>query len=560
MPEALIYPLIRKIDVISSNSYLISTSDVILLIDPGGLSGQGEHLSGIIADCRVEKDRPVFVFLTHAHIDHFQCVQSNPAFTVPGAVIFAAHHAGAQAIEAGDVRITQADLLQQPLSRMKIPLHLFTPWGEDPAEASQSICFPGGTRISILRDQMSGDLPGLPHERIVFGSGPALDLYHTPGHSPDSICLRMGNLLFSGDLLFAANPGLAGVTGWSQEALVASLSGMEQLVAGGGVTVVCPGHGRVIPAPDAVRMFSRVRADADALSDIAELNRERASKTAEYAEECMEQVNELFTIMAGRLSYVTYILDELGESGMAEEVSVLIQSDTIEELLDAFRDFSEKYQLQSPGPVPLMLKAGQVMAKLDKTFQKNELAGIIDPTMVRRASRLLADYTTMLRGFTLPGEIVDHDLIPVSESIVTGLSVPVLSDEAVLCSPDDDGAFARILLTRIGSRPLLEEVQCNIFPEQHAIRALIDSDLYADLMTYILENLVGVGAEVIEICIRQRDRDAMVMIKGTMAPLFINPKRRTEKFLKGLSERAGGTLTIDGDDREVRYKFTAGTP
>jgi glyoxylase-like metal-dependent hydrolase (beta-lactamase superfamily II) len=558
VPEARIYPLIRKIDVISSNSYVISSSDVILLIDPGGLSGQGDHLSRVIADCRAEKDRPVFVFLTHAHIDHFQCVQSNPAFTVPEAVIFAAHHEGAQAIEAGDVTITQADLLQQPLSRMKIPLHLFTAGRDEPAEASQSVCFPGGARISILRDQVSDDLPGLPHERIVFGTGPALDLYHTPGHSPDSICLRIGNLLFSGDLLFAANPGLAGVTGWSQKALVVSLSGMEQLVARGGITVVCPGHGRVIPASDAVRIFSRVRADADTLSDIAELNRERASRTAEYAGECMEQVNELFTIMAGRLSYVAYILDELGESGMAHEVSALIRSDTIDELLDAFRSFSEEYQQQSSGPVPLMLKAGQVMAKLELTFEKNELAGIIDPTMVRRASRLLADYITLLRGFALPGEIVDHDLVPVSEALVTGLSLPVLSDEAVLCSPNDDAAFARILLTRIGSRPLLEEVQCNILPEQPAIRALIDGDQYADLMTYILEDLVGMGADVIEIRIKQRDRDAIVMIKGTITPLSLSPKRRTEKFLRGLSIRAGGTLTIDIDDRMVRYKFTAG--
>ncbi|MFA6225580.1 MAG: hypothetical protein WC620_05215 [Methanoregula sp.] len=37
-PEAQLYPLIRKIDTISSNSYLIQTGDVILLIDPGGLA------------------------------------------------------------------------------------------------------------------------------------------------------------------------------------------------------------------------------------------------------------------------------------------------------------------------------------------------------------------------------------------------------------------------------------------------------------------------------------------------------------------------------------------
>ena len=44
----------------------------------------------------------------------------------------------------------------------------------------------------------------------------------------------------------------------------------------------------------------------------------------------MEQVNELFTVMAGRLAYVTYILDELDEAGMAEEAAALISSDSID--------------------------------------------------------------------------------------------------------------------------------------------------------------------------------------------------------------------------------------
>ncbi|NLD57547.1 MAG: MBL fold metallo-hydrolase, partial [Methanomicrobiales archaeon] len=73
--DAQIFPLIRKIDVISSNSYLIATGDVLILIDPGGLPEQAETLAKVIQTCREEKDRPVFVILTHAHVDHFLGVQ-----------------------------------------------------------------------------------------------------------------------------------------------------------------------------------------------------------------------------------------------------------------------------------------------------------------------------------------------------------------------------------------------------------------------------------------------------------------------------------------------------
>jgi glyoxylase-like metal-dependent hydrolase (beta-lactamase superfamily II) len=554
-PQASIYPLIRKIDIISSNSYLIATPDVILVIDPGGLSEQGALLSRVITDCREEDDRPVFVFLTHSHVDHFLGVQAHPSFASPETVVFAVHEEGARALENGDRTITQADLLGQPFSPITIGLHLFTGERADMPGIPGSLCFSNGATITIMSDQAP---QGLPHERIQFGTGPALDLYHTPGHSPDSICLAIGNLLFCGDLLFAANPGLAGVTGWSQEALIHSLSSLEHLIATRGITLVCPGHGRIITAKDAIRMFSQVRTEALTLSDIAELNRERAAATAEFAEDCMEQVNELFTIMAGRLAYVTYILDELGEAGMAEEASALISGDTIDELLEAFRDFSREYQQKSSSPVPLMLKAAQVMGKLERTFQQKELAGIIDPTMVRRAARLLADYITMLRGFTLPCEQADYDLVPVIEAIITGLSVPPLSDEEILSGPDDEGDFPRILLSRIGTRPLLEEMECGIVAKTPSVRALIDPGHFTDLVTYILEDLVGTGAGRIAVRTEQGASAAKVTITGDLPG---SPQeRRTWQFLRGLAERAGGTLVIRENEGLQSFEFTARVP
>ena len=65
------YPIIRKIDTISSNSYLLRTPDALLLIDPGGLAEQADHLASVIEECRKEHDLPLVVFLTHAHVDHF---------------------------------------------------------------------------------------------------------------------------------------------------------------------------------------------------------------------------------------------------------------------------------------------------------------------------------------------------------------------------------------------------------------------------------------------------------------------------------------------------------
>lgn len=555
---ASIYPLIRKIDTISSNSYLLSTPDAIILIDPGGLSAQVEHLAGVIGECRAEKERPVFVFLTHVHIDHFIGVQSSPAFAHPNAAVFAVQEEGARALAEGDTKLTVAALLETKLLPMKIGLPLVTEDRGNTPGVPVSLAFPNGAEITIVQDRYTGKNPrGIRHERITFGPGPALDIYHTPGHSPDSICMRYGDFFFIGDILFAASPGVAGMRGWSQKELLETLPVVEEIIAQGGIRCVLPGHGRDLSAPDAARMLAAVRRDAAALSNIAELSYERAVQTAEYAGDCMEQVNELFTIMAGRLQYTSYLMDELGEGGMAEQANALINSDTIDELLETFRDYATEHHNEQKISVHLVLKAGQVIAKLDRTFNRDELAGIIDPTLVDRAARLLSDYTTLLRGFAPPGELSEHDIGSLTGAVMTGLSVPPCSDEDVLTSGDDDAAFVRILLKRIGARPLLEDVDVTISLDRDPLHAIIDGDHYADLLTYILEDIIGTGAGRVTVSTRPTGSSVAVTVTGDVPYQNMQQERRTWRFLRGLATRTGGSLSITGSEGMQQFEFVA---
>jgi glyoxylase-like metal-dependent hydrolase (beta-lactamase superfamily II) len=547
---ARVYPLIRKIDTISSNSYLIETPDIILLIDPGGLAEQAEQLALVIGECRQEQDRPVFVVLTHAHIDHFAGVFTIPAFASPETAVFAVQELGGEAMERGDAKLTTAELQGKTHPPMKVDLNLFPRSWEANTGIPVSTTFRNGTTVTITYDRTETG-GGLPHARLEFGAGPAIELWQTPGHSPDSICIRIGGLLFIGDILFAANPGVAGMCGWDQEALIHSLGHMLAVIDGGGITIVCPGHGRMVTAPDAARMLSAVRVDAQALSNIAELNRERAEQTAAFAEDCIEQVNELFTIMAGRLYYVSYVMEELGESDIADRMGAVIPADTIDELLEAFSAFAEEHHRCSRDSIYLALKAGQVIARLDRAFKKEELMRIIDPTLVERAGRLLSDYIIMFRGFTPPSELSECDLVPVIEAIVTGLSVPSCSDEDLLSSADDNAAFIQILLSRIGTRPLLEDVKFTFDTKDRTLPVSVDQDHFADLVTYILEDLVGTGSDRIAITIRREDRCVFVTLSGNCSTVSSEKIPPNRSFLASLCERAGGTLTCmeDGDIR-----------
>jgi glyoxylase-like metal-dependent hydrolase (beta-lactamase superfamily II) len=547
-PGAQVYPFIRKIDTISSNSYLIQTDDIILLIDPGGIAEQSAQLAWVIEEIREDNDRPVFVFLTHAHVDHFFGTQCIPAFAYSEAAVFAVQESGAAALETGDVKLTQAELLGQTISPVRIGLPLITDERSGSDGVPISLAFSNGATVTITRGQTRG---GLVQERIRFGSGPSLEVYHTPGHSPDSICLRIGGLLCIGDVLFAANPGIAGLCGWDQPALIRSLDGCEALLADGGIDLVLPGHGRVISSADAKKMFSAIRSNALALENIAELNHERAIETAAFAKDSMEQVNELFTIMAGRLYYVSYVMDELGETDVAAEVSHLIKGDIIDELLEAFRSFSEEHHRRSGVSIHLALKAGQVIARLERSFDGAGLAHIIDPSLVERAERLLSDYTTMLRGFCPPRELAECDLVRHLEALVTGLSVPSCSDDDLLSSEDDNSTFTRLLLRRIGMQPLLTDVAFTFSSGEKTLMATVDHDDLTDLVTYILEDLVGTGSGAITLQVGRSGDAALVTISGTGCTVTDGSGKGCG-FLKRLSERVGGTLFFydAGDRRE----------
>ena len=69
-----------------------------------------------------------------------------------------------------------------------------------------------------------------------------LEVLHTPGHTPGSVCLRVAdaNLLLSGDTLFAGGWGRVDLPGGSPEAMVESIRRLRGLEEG---LLVLPGHG-----------------------------------------------------------------------------------------------------------------------------------------------------------------------------------------------------------------------------------------------------------------------------------------------------------------------------
>ena len=68
-----------------------------------------------------------------------------------------------------------------------------------------------------------------------------LKVYHTPGHSPGSVCLEVQDHVFCGDVIFAGSIGRTDLWGGSYDVLMDSIH--RQVVPLGEEKILRPGHG-----------------------------------------------------------------------------------------------------------------------------------------------------------------------------------------------------------------------------------------------------------------------------------------------------------------------------
>lgn len=79
--------------------------------------------------------------------------------------------------------------------------------------------------------------------QVVGVGGVGLQVLHTPGHAPGSVCLYSSDLdaVFTGDTLFAGGPGATGRSYSDSDVIVKSIR--NRLLTLPGQTTVHPGHG-----------------------------------------------------------------------------------------------------------------------------------------------------------------------------------------------------------------------------------------------------------------------------------------------------------------------------
>ena len=176
-----------RVGPIGTNCYILEDDQTNLaaVIDPGD---EPELIQEALEKEGVEVR---YLLLTHGHYDHTTAV---PAL----------HRVYPQA----DIYIHQAD-----------------------ANGAGSTLFPLAGEVDDLKLYDEGDVIRLGDHEI--------QVLHTPGHSPGSVTLKVEDVLFTWDTLFAGSCGRTDLRGGSYEQIMQSLKRLGELK---GDFHVCPGH------------------------------------------------------------------------------------------------------------------------------------------------------------------------------------------------------------------------------------------------------------------------------------------------------------------------------
>lgn len=176
-----------------SNCYILGDDGEGAVIDPGVDTGE---IMRVVDEAGLAVK---YIILTHAHIDHICSVDELRDRT------------GAK------VLVHEADAPSLPDSRLN-----------------------GSAMFSSRRAFREADVLLKDGDSVNLG-GLKLQIIHTPGHTPGGICIKVENIVFTGDTLFRMSIGRTDLGNGDHDTLIRSITG--KLFNLEDDTVVYPGHG-----------------------------------------------------------------------------------------------------------------------------------------------------------------------------------------------------------------------------------------------------------------------------------------------------------------------------
>jgi glyoxylase-like metal-dependent hydrolase (beta-lactamase superfamily II) len=506
-----IFPIFAKPSIVSSNCFIVSAPAAILVIDPGASHQQTRQISDVVTAALAVSKRPVLLILTHCHQDHSQ--EADRLVLPAGTVLRRlAHDAAARALERNDRALTCNYLYPWNPPICNAPIHgrLFAVDGA--CEASE-LSLGRGNRLEIARRPASLD-DGLAQRSIALGDGERLDIYHTPGHTSCSLSFQLGAVLMMGDLPFAANPGVCGLDGWNQEELMRTLPGVDRLLDNREVAICCPGHGHAVSAAAMRDQLRLMREEARDLTAVEAMNATRITGLKRYTDEFLEEASALFTILSGRLYAASYYLFDEG----TDRLPVPLDLDGIDNTLTEFRRFDDAFRHSTTPELSVVIKGVQAARSLQQALARDDVQRLLEPSLVGRARRRLADFLGVVRGWQFLSAESPSRVNSVLAHLVARVESHADTDAAELLSlAGDRRRFLDVLTRRLAARSPFDQVTVDYVGACRQSEAGIAAQRLDDIVTSLIEGMAAAGARHIRLGTEVVNHQLLVRLSADIA-------------------------------------------
>jgi len=508
---ASILPFTRYPDVCCSNAYLVRTLREIIVIDTGADEAHIASVVAAICAANGEHPRDVSVLLTHCHLDHAYGVIRHREWIQSSRAAVFAQEEGALALEAGDPHQTVAEMYGREIEPVPVDVHLLT--REDRACGGERTVEARGRTVRLSTDRVQvDDETVLYRQHVTYQSGTTCTVYSMPGHSPDSIFIRIGEHLFIGDILFAASPGIAGLHRWDCDHLCASIRAARLLLESGEIAFCWNGHGRGLSVSDTLMALGSLETEAEKLKGISAFDPDRLRASVSYARDMLIEAGKLFSVIGGRLYYLSYYLEELGEIEEAKKYRDLLQNDAIDEFLTNFSTFAGEFGEGRKIEIQFVLKAVQIVGKIERVLGSSPNNPVLDASLVRRVRYLLTDCLSTVYGLNERLNDRNIDLAGCLEAFVARYNDPSYLDDAMIAAAEDESAFLTALAARIANPVIFEETVVSVEVCPRPLPVMTDPDRLCDGITGLIEDLAAAGAKNVVITVAGTPDGATIAI------------------------------------------------
>jgi glyoxylase-like metal-dependent hydrolase (beta-lactamase superfamily II) len=422
-----------------------------------------EKIRDVLADEISGPDQPVIVIAGHIHVDHIYLGITDRKFRSMARIIYAAEDWGALQIETGNDFWTGSDVVEVLMPPVRVDLHLLT--AEDKKTGIQrSVYLPGLEEIILTpMVHMVDGSPFFGQYMPLYGDD-RIEFWHTPGHSFDSLTIRIGDLIHIGDIPFSANPGIAGRPGWDRSSLLHSIASIRHLVLERSAGTCCPGHGRTLTRKDTLALLDRIELDIVSLPQIGIFDKNLLDLSLWHGLDLIEETKRIFTVIAGRMMFLSYELEEFGLTHEAGVISSLFEDESIDKLLCEFMVLYEEYKLGKRVKLEVLNKILQVLERVSDSFPADQMAGIIDISLIRRATRIFSDLLGTIHGSIPCGNQKEVLLLSLIQTFIDSRTSSGVTDCDLMAAAEDEEVYRQALVSRLAHHP-------------HAVRLLFQPDI-----------------------------------------------------------------------------------